>query len=380
MLDSVFLKMTDDLKKKKPINIDFDEPRVTGANIKVIGVGGGGCNAVNRMIEAGINGVEFIVANTDVQALNQSKAQIKLQLGAALTKGLGAGSKPEIGRAAAIEDTGKIADALIGADMVFITTGLGGGTGTGAAPVFGAIAMDLEILTVAVVTKPFGVEGAKRMRQAEDGLAELRGCADTVITIPNSRLSEVYGQISIHDAFKRADDVLLHAVKGISDLITSTGTINRDFADVRTVMKGSGVAIMGTGTASGANAAVEAMKQALESRLLENSSISGATGALINFHCPRNTDLTDIEQAVALVEAEADQNADIMFGTVFNSENEDVSVTLIATGFDHRAAFAIPGVSRSSASADATARTSQQKDSSDSKDMSVPAFIRRQAD
>jgi cell division protein FtsZ len=372
--------MTDDLKKQNGLNISFDEPRVTGANIKVIGVGGGGCNAVNRMIEAGINGVEFIVANTDLQALNNSKAQIKLQLGAALTRGLGAGSDPDVGREAAIEDTAKIAEVLEGADMVFITTGLGGGTGTGAAPVFGAIAMDLGVLTVAVVTKPFGVEGAKRMRRAEEGLAELRGCADTVLTIPNSRLSEVYGKISIHDAFRRADDVLLQAVKGISDLITSTGTINRDFSDVRTVMKGRGVAIMGTGTAVGPSAAVEAMKQALESRLLEHSSISGATGALINFHCPEGTDLFDIEEAVALVEAEAHDDADIMFGTVFNSENDEVNVTLIATGFDSSHVFASPIISRDSEMVDGQTRPRQGDGSGDGKNIRVPTFIRRQAD
>jgi cell division protein FtsZ len=370
--------MTDDLKKQNAINISFDEPRLTGANIKVIGVGGGGCNAVNRMIEAGINGVEFIVANTDVQSLNQSKAQIKLQLGAALTKGLGAGSKPEIGREAALEDSVKIAEALDGADMVFITTGLGGGTGTGAAPVFGAISMELGILTVAVVTKPFGVEGAKRMRHAEEGLMEMKGCADTVITIPNSRLGEVLGQISIHDAFKSADEVLLHAVKGISDLITHTGTINRDFADVRTVMKGRGVAIMGTGTASGPGAAVEAMKQALETKLLENSSISGATGALINFSCPKDTKLDDIEQAVALVEAEAHDDADIMFGTVFNAENDDVSVTLIATGFDNRYFASRPVGSKESGSVEAP--RPRQTGTGDKQDIGVPTFIRRQAD
>jgi len=372
--------MTDDLKKQNALNILFDEPRVTGANLKVIGVGGGGCNAVNRMIEAGINGVEFIVANTDVQTLDQSKAQIKLQLGAELTRGLGAGSDPDVGREAAFADAEKIAEVLSGADMVFITTGLGGGTGTGAAPVFGAIATDMGILTVAVVTKPFGVEGMKRMRRAEEGLAELRGCADTVITIPNSRLSEVYGKISIHDAFKKADEVLLHAVKGISDLITSTGTINRDFADVRTVMKGRGVAIMGTGSATGENAAVEAMRQALESRLLENSSISGATGALINFHCPEGTGLEDIQEAVALVEAEAHEDADIMFGTVFNADNEEVSVTLIATGFGNRQSFMAPVTTQDSGSLEGVSRVRQGNGTNGSEDIAVPTFIRRQAD
>ena len=244
----------------KKINIAFEESPIIGARIVVIGVGGGGSNAVNRMIDAGIKGVEFIVVNTDVQALNDSKAPVKIQLGSDLTRGLGAGANPKIGREAAIADTDKIIDVLQDADMVFVTTGLGGGTGTGAAPVIAALAIELGALTVAVVTKPFAVEGKKRMNQADQGLAELRGCVDTIITIPNSKLKDVEEKISIIDAFRRADDILLQAVQGISDLITVSGVINLDFADVKSVMQGMGVALMGIGHGSGEGAAVKAMK------------------------------------------------------------------------------------------------------------------------
>ena len=236
---------------KSGITILMDDEPITGAKIKVIGVGGGGGNAVDRMIAAGIQGVEFIVANTDLQALNTSTAPIKIQLGSQLTRGLGAGANPQIGRQAAIEDTEKIMDVLEGADMVFVTTGLGGGTGTGAAPVIAALAIELGALTVAVVTKPFDVEGKKRMRQAEEGLAEMRGCVDTIITIPNSKLKSVEEKISILEAFHRADDILLQAVQGISDLITISGIINLDFADVKSVMQGMGVALMGIGHGAG---------------------------------------------------------------------------------------------------------------------------------
>src|SRR4028118_1190917 len=241
--------------KNKGMMLEFADEVVTGAKIIVIGVGGGGSNAVNRMIEAGIKKVDFIGVNPDLQALNDSHAPVKIQLGSELTRGLGAGANPEIGRKAAIEDTEKIIDVLQGADMVFVTTGLGGGTGTGAAPVIAALAIELGALTVAVVTKPFTVEGKKRMRQAEEGLAELRGCVDTIITIPNSKLKEVEEKITIMDAFRRADDILLQAVQGISDLITVPGMINLDFADVKAVMRGMGGALRGTGRATGAQAA-----------------------------------------------------------------------------------------------------------------------------
>src|SRR4051794_32230300 len=257
------------------IKMFIDEPPITGARIKVIGVGGGGSNAVNRMIDAGIKGVEFIVANTDLQALNASKAPMKIQLGSESTRGLGAGSNPEVGRRAALEDTQKLIDILEGSDMVFVTSGLGGGTGTGAAPVVASLAIELGALTVAVVTKPFAVEGKKRMAQAERGLAGLRGGGDTIITIPNSRLREVEENITLLDAFRRADEVLLQAVQGITDLITTPGVINLDFADVTTVMRGGGVALMGVGVGSGQDGASKAMRSALDYKLLEENSIKG---------------------------------------------------------------------------------------------------------
>jgi len=378
-------KMTDGLQmKNNSIKFLIDEPPVTGAKIKVIGVGGGGSNAVNRMIEAGIKGVEFIVVNTDVQALNDSKAPMKIQLGSKLTRGLGAGSNPSVGRDAALEDHEKIMDVLEGADMVFVTTGLGGGTGTGAAPVVASLAIELGALTVAVVTKPFTVEGKKRMAQAEQGLAELRGCVDTIITIPNSKLKEVEEKISIMDAFRRADDVLLQAVQGISDLITTSGVINLDFADVRSVMKGRGVALMGIGEAKGEGAAVKAMKSAIDSKLLEENSIKGAKGALINITSSKNTALNEIEDAIALIESEAHDEADIIWGTVFNDEmNDEVKITVIATGFESERYAVMPTGGHQTESTPAvghysvrTGFTPPEKE----EDINVPTFIRRQAD
>jgi len=377
--------MTDGLQmKNNGIKFLIDEPPVTGAKIKVIGVGGGGSNAVNRMIEAGIKGVEFIVVNTDVQALNDSKAPMKIQLGSKLTRGLGAGSNPSVGRDAALEDHEKIMDVLEGADMVFVTTGLGGGTGTGAAPVVASLAIELGALTVAVVTKPFTVEGKKRMAQAEQGLAELRGCVDTIITIPNSKLKDVEEKISIMDAFRRADDVLLQAVQGISDLITTSGIINLDFADVRAVMKGRGVALMGIGEAKGEGAAVKAMKAAIDSKLLEENSIKGAKGALINITSSKNTALNEIEDAIALIESEAHDEADIIWGTVFNDEmNDEVKITVIATGFDSEKYSVMPTGGHQTETSQPvghysvrTGFASSEKD----EDMNIPTFIRRQAD
>lgn len=379
---------------KSKINIFMDEPPVTGAKIKVIGVGGGGGNAVNRMIEAGIQNVEFIVANTDVQALNDSKAPMKIQLGSRLTRGLGAGANPNIGREAAIEDTEKIMDVLEDSDMVFVTTGLGGGTGTGAAPVIAALAIEMGALTVAVVTKPFGVEGKKRMSHAEKGLAELRGCVDTIITIPNSRLKEVEERISIKEAFQRADDILLQAVQGISDLITIPGIINLDFADVKSVMKGMGVALMGIGHGTGDGAAVKAMKAAIDSKLLEENSIKGAKGALINITGSENTPLNEIEEAIALVHDEAHEDAEIIFGTVYNeSFGDDVKITVIATGFEKEGAIQNPIIENVDTKAvghnygvvrPATPQPIQNplKTDEDKKeeDLDVPTFIRRQAD
>ena len=378
--------MTDSLQmKNNGIKFLIDEPPVTGAKIKVIGVGGGGSNAVNRMIEAGIKGVEFIVVNTDVQALNDSKAPMKIQLGSKLTRGLGAGSNPTVGRDAALEDHEKIMDVLEGADMVFVTTGLGGGTGTGAAPVVASLAIELGALTVAVVTKPFTVEGKKRMAQAEQGLAELRGCVDTIITIPNSKLKDVEEKISIMDAFRRADDVLLQAVQGISDLITTSGIINLDFADVRAVMKGRGVALMGIGEAKGEGAAVKAMKSAIDSKLLEENSIKGAKGALINITSSKNTALNEIEDAIALIESEAHDEADIIWGTVFNDEMDDsVKITVIATGFDSERYAVMPTGGQQTDVTQAvgghySVRTGFAPTERD-EDINVPTFIRRQAD
>ena len=377
--------MTDGLQmKNNGIKFLIDDPPVTGAKIKVIGVGGGGSNAVNRMIEAGIKGVEFIVVNTDVQALNDSKAPMKIQLGSKLTRGLGAGSNPTVGRDAALEDHEKIMDVLEGADMVFVTTGLGGGTGTGAAPVVASLAIELGALTVAVVTKPFTVEGKKRMAQAEQGLAELRGCVDTIITIPNSKLKDVEEKISIMDAFRRADDVLLQAVQGISDLITTSGIINLDFADVRAVMKGRGVALMGIGEAKGEGAAVKAMKAAIDSKLLEENSIKGAKGALINITSSKNTALNEIEDAIALIESEAHDEADIIWGTVFSDDMEDaVKITVIATGFDSERYAVMPTGGQQTETPQAVGQFSVRTGfapSEKEEDLNVPTFIRRQAD
>ncbi len=363
------------------IKIYLDEPQITGARIKVIGVGGGGGNAVNHMIEAGIQGVEFIVANTDVQALNNSKAPIKIQLGSELTRGLGAGADPSVGRQAAIEDTEKIMDVLDGADMVFVTTGLGGGTGTGAAPVIAALAIELEALTVAIVTKPFAVEGKKRMRQAEEGLAEMRGCVDTIITIPNSKLKDVQEKISIIDAFHRADDILLQAVQGISDLITVSGIINLDFADIKSVMQGMGVALMGIGHGTGDGASIKAMKAAIESKLLEENSIKGARGALINITGSKNMPLDEIEEAISLINEEADEDANIIFGTVFDESMEnEVKVTVIATGFDVPTQIAMSAPDHQAIANYTPKPVFNASDVNKEEDIDVPTFIRRQAD
>lgn len=373
---------TDGLQmNKNGIKFRIDEEPVTGARIKVIGVGGGGGNAVNHMIEAGIQGVEFIVANTDVQALNNSNAPIKIQLGSELTRGLGAGADPRIGRQAAIEDTEKIMDVLEGADMVFVTTGLGGGTGTGAAPVIAALAIELGALTVAVVTKPFSVEGKKRMRQAEEGLAEMRGCVDTIITIPNSRLKNVEEKITVMDAFQRADDILLQAVQGISDLIIVPGIINLDFADIKSVMQGMGVALMGIGHGSGDGAAIKAMKAAIESKLLEENSIKGARGALINITGSKNMPLDEIEEAISLINEEADDDANIIFGTVFDEElNNEVKVTVIATGFENQGQVAAPVTDNQTMGNYTQKPAFTSQDVNKEEDMDVPTFIRRQAD
>ncbi len=364
------------------IKMFIDEPPITGARIKVIGVGGGGGNAVNRMIEAGIKGVDFIVANTDLQALNASKAPMKIQLGSKSTRGLGAGSNPDIGRNAALEDHQKLLDVLEGSDMVFVTAGLGGGTGTGAAPVVASLAIELGALTVAVVTKPFGVEGRRRMEQAEKGLAELRGVVDTLITIPNSKLREVEEKITILDAFKRADDVLLQAVQGITDLIMTPGIINLDFADVTTVMRGKGVALMGIGKGDGEDAASKAMRAALDYKLLEENSIKGAKAALINVTGGPQMVLGEIEDAIGMIEAEADDNADIIWGSVIKDDlGDEIRITVIATGFDSQAVIAQPQPRMAEAHAVSSARVPfQAGDLHVDEDFEEPTFRRRQAD
>jgi len=308
------------------------------ARIKVIGVGGGGGNAVNMMIAYDLQGTDFITANTDAQALSVSKASVKIQMGFEITKGLGAGSDPDTGRRAAIESKTVIRDALDGADMIFITAGLGGGTGTGGAPIAAEIAKELGALTVAVVTKPFQFEGKQRERQAEEGLEELRNIVDTLIVIPNQRLLSLSGRnMSLLDAFKKADDILYHAVKGISDLIMVPGLINLDFADVKNVMSEMGLALMGTGISSGENRAVEAAQKAISSPLLEDNSIQGARGVLINVTGSSEMTLFEVNEASTTVQTEAHEDANIIFGTVIDDNmGEELRVTVIATGFDER--------------------------------------------
>lgn len=313
---------------------DTENTRLNGARIKVVGVGGGGCNAVNTMIRSGLSGVEYIVANTDAQALNISLAQTKIQLGGSVTKGLGAGANPEIGKKSALEDYEKISEVLKGADMVFITAGMGGGTGTGAAPVIAKLAKELGALTVGVVTKPFVFEGKKRFKQAEEGIRNLEESVDSLITIPNQRLLYLAGEnLSLVDTFKKADEVLLNAVRGISDLINNTGHINADFADVSTVMANKGLALMGTGSAAGAGRAIKAATEAISSPLLEDISINGATGIIINITGSDSLTMHETNEAVTLIMEAADENAEIIFGTVIdNNCGDDVKVTVIATG------------------------------------------------
>jgi cell division protein FtsZ len=325
----------DEAPRDGNLKVTLEEEQLT-AKIKVIGVGGGGGNAVNRMIETGIRGIEFIVVNTDVQAMRASSAPIKLQIGNKLTKGLGAGANPEIGKQAALEDTDRILEALSGADMIFITTGMGGGTGTGAAPIIASLAAELGALTVAVVTKPFSFEGKRRRVQAEQGIRALRDTVDTLITIPNERLLNfVERATSLNEAFKIADDILRQAVQGIADLITVPGEINLDFADVRTIMHGMGMALMGTGVSSGEHRAVEAAQRAISSPLLEEASIEGAKGVLINITGGPDMTLFEVHEAASIIQEAADEEANIIFGTVIDPRMKDeVKVTVIATGFD----------------------------------------------
>ena len=304
------------------------------AKIRVVGIGGGGCNAVNTMIRAGLEGVEYVVANTDAQALNASLAPTKIQLGIEVTKGLGAGANPEVGRKAALDEYEKLSEVIEGTDMVFITAGMGGGTGTGAAPIVAKLAKELGILTVGVVTKPFLFEGKKRIKQAIQGIEELKECVDSLIMIPNQKLLHLAGEsLSLIETFKKADEVLLNAVQGISDLINNTGLINADFADVSTVMANKGMALMGTGICSGADRAVKAANEAISSPLLEDITIDGATGIIVNVTGDKSLTTHEANEAMTLIMEAADEDAEIIFGTVIDeSLNDSIKITVVATG------------------------------------------------
>jgi cell division protein FtsZ len=329
------ITMDDKKAGERALNLSLGDAQHSHADIKVIGVGGGGGNAINRMIASRVDGVQFLAANTDCQALLSNKASIKVQLGAKLTKGLGAGGNPEVGRSAALEDTEKVLEALGSTDMVFVTTGLGGGTGTGAAPIIANLAREMGALVVAVVTLPFEFEGRLRRLQAEEGLSALREVVDTVITIPNDKLLHTVERgTPIGEAFMIADDILRQAVQGISDLITVPGEINLDFADVKAVMSGMGMALMGTGIADGEHRAVEAAQRAVSSPLLEDASIHGARGVLINITGGEDMSLHEVSEAAGIIQEAADPNANIIFGTVIDPAAKGVvKVTVIATGF-----------------------------------------------
>jgi len=369
--------------------LDFEMETNHNAVIKVIGVGGGGGNAVNNMIRSGLGGVEFICTNTDSQSLHNSLAEIKIQIGSQQTRGLGAGADPEIGRIAANEDYENIRDILEGSDMVFVTAGLGGGTGTGAAPVIARIArQEVGALTVAVVTKPFLFEGKKRMRQAEDGIEQLRREVDTLIVINNQRLLSLKKDITFMDAFRKADEVLLQGVRGVSDLVTVNGLINLDFADVKTIMQEKGVALLGTGQAVGEGRVEQATRLAINSPLLDDVSMSGAKGVLINVTGPTSLTLSEINDAVSIVQNEAHEDANIIFGAVLDEHmGESVSVTVIATGFGRAETSCQTDRDASTAARPATlipmekpagerqaARTIIPQEP---QDMPIPAFIRR---
>jgi len=374
---------------------------VSTAKIKVIGIGGGGGNAINTMISYNLMGVDFITANTDAQALKASISPIKLQLGAEATKGLGAGSNPEVGKQAAMETTDLLKEYLTGSDMVFITAGLGGGTGTGGAPVVAEISKELGILTVAVVTKPFLFEGKKRNLQAEEGIDELRQVVDTLIVVPNQRLLSLGGKnLSLLDAFKKADDILYHAVKSISDLIMVPGLINLDFADVKNIMSGMGMALMGTGIAGGDNRAIEAAQKAISSPLLEDNTIQGAHGILLNITAGPDITLYEINEASSLIQAEAHEEANIIFGTVIDETmGDEIRITVIATGFDEAGKkrqgvtniTRMGGYKREDLSTPTFIRQDKpvenvssikmgMVDDIDNMDLEIPTFLRRQAD
>jgi cell division protein FtsZ len=339
----------------------IEKQTVQGAKIKVVGVGGGGTNAISTMMNLGLHGVDFVAANTDIQALAGHPAAVHIQLGAELTKGLGAGANPDVGKKAALEDSAKIAETLYGADMVFITAGMGGGTGTGGAPVIANIAKEAGALTVGVVTKPFNFEGKRRRKNADKGIDELKAAVDTLICIPNQRLLYVANETTtMLDCFKKADEVLHQAVKGISDLINIRGLINLDFADVRTVMSNKGLALMGTGIASGENRAVEAARKAISSPLLEDVSINGATGIIINITGGPDLTLFEVNEASSLITEEADDDAEIIFGSVIDENLKDeVRVTVIATGFNPVAAVTAEGTTASASRTESVVETAQ---------------------
>ena len=367
--------MQEDFKSKLKFHL-VDERE--GANIKVIGIGGGGGNAVNRMIEARIEGVDFIGVNTDLQALNNNNAGTKFQIGSQLTKGLGSGGRPDIGKQAALEDTEKLVELMEGADMVFLTTGLGGGTGTGATPILANIASELDILAIAIVTFPFEFEGKIRSRQAQEGLAELKTAVDTVISIPNERLLETVNlDTSIQDAFKMADDILRQAVQGISDLITRPGVINLDFADVKSIMKGMGMAFMGTGIASGESRAVDAAHKAISSPLLE-ASIEGAKGVLLNISGGENLGLFEVNEAAEIISGAADPEANIIFGAVIDQALKDeVRVTVIATGFD-KAMQKRPTTDDGAIEEATEGEEAHEEVLFEEKDLDIPTFLRKE--
>jgi cell division protein FtsZ len=381
---------------------ELTEPvKEISARIKVIGVGGGGGNAVNTMIAYNLQGVDFIAANTDTQALGASASPIKIQLGAQVTKGLGAGANPEVGKMAAMETRDLLRQHLEGADMVFITAGLGGGTGTGGAPIIAEMAKEMGALTVAVVTKPFQFEGKKRNLQADEGIAELRGSVDTLIAVPNQRLLSLGGRnLSLLDAFKKADDILYHAVKGISDLIIVPGLINLDFADVKNIMCQMGLALMGTGSASGENRAIEAAQKAISSPLLEDNTIQGAHGVLLNITGGPDMTLHEINEASTLIQKEAHEDANIIFGTVIDHNmGDEIRITVIATGFEDttQRRIGIPGMTRMQGfrrddlsippyvrnkekPAESTNVVKLGMIDDDYPDLEIPTFLRRQAD
>jgi cell division protein FtsZ len=352
----------DEMIDSRTLRLRLEEQADAGARIKVIGVGGGGGNAVHRMVQSGLGGVQFIVANTDVQALKNNAAHIKLQIGAKVTKGLGAGADPNVGRSAALEDTEKILQALDGADMIFVTTGLGGGTGTGAAPVIASLASELGALTVAVVTKPFKFEGRKRQVQAERGLEALRESVDTIITIPNERLLNIIDRSTpLTEAFAAADDVLRQAIQGISDLILVPGLINLDFADVKTIMSGMGLAMMGTGTAEGKDRALDAARRAISSPLLEGASVNGARGVIINVTGGPDLSLMEVSDASTIVQEAAHEDANIIFGAVVDPALQGkVKITVIATGFELAPAVR-PAASPADTPVDMSAYTDQPR-------------------